>query len=409
MGHNIEYMDFSAEPSLRPRDALPALSSGRVIVNPMEGKSDKRLLRVDQHDAIEKSRIGLLHGLPFPVQFRRQDALDAWRNALCSTPEGLAIWRDWAQPERTSYEIRKEIHDYFHYYRNYADTDPQAHVWQTAARYWSLTASTNLMFELHKGTVIEATPALETLLAHSDIDLALPMNMVVLPFAAQYLRFGAQATKFLPQPIPTNPSIVFDGVFCFLSTPPTEPGNDERGGWLELIFIGRGGDRFDGHVSLNGWIDNRYATFNDWVRDCMANSAVEHAHGPEDMRSFVSYVVKVFLYLTLKDARRVSHSEFSAMQRRIESVGTKKRGKLTQRMASLYDGIVVGPSTLTSPPINHTSAHGVTPHWRRGHFRMQPHGQGNRLRKLIFVAPLLVHADHLSDEIPSPRAYIASL
>lgn len=60
------------------------------------------------------------------------------------------------------------------------------------------------MFELHKGTVIEATPALETLLAHSDIDLALPMNMVVPPFAAQYLRFGAEATRFLPQPIPNN-------------------------------------------------------------------------------------------------------------------------------------------------------------------------------------------------------------
>lgn len=119
----------------------------------------------------------------------------------------------------------------------------------------------------------------------------------------------------------------------------------------------------------------------------MANSAVEPTHGPDDMRSFVSYVVKVFLYLTLKDARRVSHSEFSAMQRRVRSVGTKKRGKLAQRMASLYDSIVVGPSTLISPPINHTSAHGVTPHWRRGHFRMQPHGPGNRLRKLILWRP----------------------
>lgn len=194
-----------------------------------------------------------------------------------------------------------------------------------------------------------------------------------------------------------------------MSTPPKETNSNERGGWLELIFIARSGDRFDGHVSLNGWIDNRYATFNDWVRDCMANSAVAPTHGPDDMRSFVSYVVKVFLYLTLKDARRVAHSEFSAMQRRVQSVGTKKRGKLAQRMASLYDGIVVGPGTLASPPINHTSAHGVTPHWRRGHFRMQPHGLGNRLRKLIFVAPLLVHADRLSDEIPPPRAYIASL
>lgn len=251
MDNETEFMDFSAEPALRARGALPALSSRRVIANLAEGHDDKRILRVDLHDAIEKSRIGLMHGLPFPVQFRRQGALDAWRNALSATPDGMAIWQDWGRPERTSHEIRKEIHAYLHYYRNYADADPQAHVWQTAARYWSLTCTTNLMFELHKGTVIEATPALETLLAHSDIDLALPMSMVVPPFAAQNLRFGQEATKLLPQPMPESPDVVFDGVFCFLSTPLKDTVGNERGGWLELIFIGKGGN-LQASCRLNG-------------------------------------------------------------------------------------------------------------------------------------------------------------
>jgi hypothetical protein len=409
MDNEIKYMDFSAEPGLRSRDSLPALSSRIAVAITADDNDGKRILRLDLHDAIAKSRIGLMHGYPFPVQFRRQGALDAWRKASSTTAEGLTIWQDWGRPDRTSYEIRKEIHAYLHYYRNYADSDPQAHVWQTAARYWSLTCSTNLMFELHRGTVIEATPALETLLAHSDVDLALPMSMVVPPFAAQYLRFGPEATRLLPQPMPARPEIVFDGVFCFLSSPPKDTVCDERGGWLELIFIGKGGDRFDGHVSLNGWIDRRYATFNDWVGECLANSGVEPSHGPEDMKAFVSYVVKVFLYLTLKDARRVSHSEFSDMRLRIQGVGAKKRGKLAQRMASLYDGIVVGPTALPSPPSGTAPTHAVTPHWRRGHFRMQPHGPGNQLRKLIFVAPLLVRAERLSDETPHPRAYMASL
>jgi hypothetical protein len=260
--NDTEYMDFSAEPTLRARASFPAPSPRKVITNPADGHDDKRILRTDLHDAIKKSRIDMMHGLPFPVQFRRQGALDAWRKALCATPDGLAIWQDWARPERTSYEIRKEIQGYLHYYRDYAGTDPQAHVWQTAARYWSLTSSINLMFELHNGTVIEATSALERVLAHSDIDLALPMSMVVPPFAAQYLRFGPEATNLLPQPMPENPDIVFDGVFCFLSAPPTDSAGNDRGGWLELIFIGQGRGCFDGHVSLNGWIDQRYATFN---------------------------------------------------------------------------------------------------------------------------------------------------
>jgi hypothetical protein len=79
-------------------------------------------------------------------------------------------------------------------------------------------------------------------------------------------------------------------------------------------------------------------------------------------------------------------------------------------MASRYDGIVVGPAALTSPAGSGTpGTHAVAPHWRRGHFRMQPHGQGNQLRKLIFVSPVLVHVARMNDETPRPRAYMASL
>jgi len=47
------------------------------------------------------------------------------------------------------------------------------------------------------------------------------------------------------------------------------------------------------------------------------------------------------------------------------------------------------------------------PHWRRGHFRMQPFGIGNQQRKLIFVAPVLIHADQLQGELPAPKPYRA--
>jgi hypothetical protein len=89
----IEYMDFDAEPTLRPRDTLPAPGLHKVIASPAESHEGKRILRVDVHDAIAKSRIGLMHGLPLPVQFRRQGALDAWRMALCATPKGWPFGR----------------------------------------------------------------------------------------------------------------------------------------------------------------------------------------------------------------------------------------------------------------------------------------------------------------------------
>jgi len=33
------------------------------------------------------------------------------------------------------------------------------------------------------------------------------------------------------------------------------------------------------------------------------------------------------------------------------------------------------------------------PHWRRGHFRMQAHGENHSLRKLIFIKPIMVMKD----------------
>lgn len=38
---------------------------------------------------------------------------------------------------------------------------------------------------------------------------------------------------------------------------------------------------------------------------------------------------------------------------------------------------------------------------------MQPFGVGNQQRKLIFVAPVLVHAKQLQGEAPSPKSYRA--
>jgi len=38
---------------------------------------------------------------------------------------------------------------------------------------------------------------------------------------------------------------------------------------------------------------------------------------------------------------------------------------------------------------------------------MQPHGTGNQQRKLVFIAPVLIHAEHLQDEVPAPKSYRA--
>lgn len=92
---------------------------------------------------------------------------------------------------------------------------------------------------------------------------------------------------------------------------------------------------------------------------------------------------------------------------RAKGLGERKRAKLLKRMESLYDAIVVGPETLPAPATSSGAGSGVAPHWRRGHFRMQPHGPGSQERKLIFVAPVLIHAEQLQGGAPAPKAYCA--
>jgi hypothetical protein len=109
--------------------------------------------------------------------------------------------------------------------------------------------------------------------------------------------------------------------------------------------------------------------------------------------------------MALKQARVTPHYEYDEALRRAAGLGERKRAKLLQRSASLYNGILVGPEVLPPGASEGAAGSGVAPHWRRGHFRMQPFGIGNQQRKLIFVAPVLVHAEQLQGDVPAPKLY----
>jgi hypothetical protein len=322
------------------------------------------------------------------------------------------VWRRWAHPQTTSWDIKQDLLWALDH------MDPSSELTEKAfaslARHRELHAveiSINLKYHLSKGTVIEATPALETLLTNSDIDLSLPMSMVAPPYPAQYLRFGQAVMQHLKIPDSEIAHRFFDGVFCFF-TPPSAHGVNGPTSWtLELVFISKRHDRCDRHVVLIGGTERDDAPVGAWldaVLEPIANDRVDDYLRP--MHAAVSYVVKLFLYMALKQARTIEHREYDEALRRAAGRGERKRGKLLQRSASLYNGILVGPESAPSAPaVSHGAGGGVAPHWRRGHFRMQPYGPGKQERKLIFVAPILIHADQIQGEAPAPKPYRAGV
>jgi hypothetical protein len=360
--------------------------------------------RIEVGPALRKSRVTKLHGRPYPVQFRNQGAFDAWKQALGSGQE----WTRWADPEATCWSIRQEIQQQLNDMRvgKHDSMEAEARA-QVDARMQAISISANLKYELQKGAIIEATPALETLLLNSDMDLDLPMKMVAPPYPAQYLKFGPEAARHLKAPDSDLPDRLFDGVFCFF-TPPSSRYGDGIQWTLELIFISQRQDCFCGQVALLGDTKRDDKPLGEWlnrVLDTAKGRSIETFYKP--MYAAVSYVVKVFLYLALRQARSIEHHEYDEAMRRIAGLGVKKRARLLQRVESLYNGIRVGPDDLPNENAGHEGSSTVASHWRRGHFRMQPCGAGKRERKLIFVAPMLIHAAQLQGEIPAPKPYRA--
>lgn len=187
--------------------------------------------------ALVCSAMTRLLGRPCPIQFRAQGALDAWAHALGKTD----LWPLWRDAGTLCWQIRQEI------LRQLQGMHPVSSVaGQISAedrQRLAFQASTNLKYHLSEGTVIEATPALETLLANSDVDLSLPMSMVAPPYRAQYLRFGEAAMRYLKVPSPQAADHFFDGAFCFLTRHCTAHHPEGKCWTLELVFISKRQDR----------------------------------------------------------------------------------------------------------------------------------------------------------------------
>jgi hypothetical protein len=146
-------------------------------------------------------------------------------------------------------------------------------------------------------------------------------------------------------PISPEPDRFFDGVFCFFTPPSPRRATGETSWALELLFTCKRKGRYGGHVTLLGETNRGEATVGSWLERVLSSFALlssDDFHRP--MNAAVSYVVKVFLYMALKQARTVEHREYDEALRRAAVLGDRKRGKLLQKAVSLYNGILVGPA-----------------------------------------------------------------
>lgn len=355
--------------------------------------------------AIRASMVTTLDGLPYPVKFRNQGALDEWERLFRAHEWSQRMWDTWTTPRATCLDCINELCWQIDQHLHPHPRSQRPPDWPDAGFATVVRWAANIHFERKCGTLIETTPAHDTLLLHSDIDDTLPMQLFSPPFAAQYLHLNRATAEHFRTAKDCTEQRWIDGIFCFVSKPSSSDDSNKFIPVIELVIIYVAKDEGIRAQLLRGPMITPDETVTQWADAILAPQGGVRTPQDDVTMKLINNMVKVFLYLDLKDARKEVSPEYSDALKRLAAVGPKKQAKLQRRLETLYDRITVGPASAPAMPAALGTAGIRAPHWRRGHFRAQPCGPARSSRKLIFVAPILIHAYRLSGQAPPPKVY----
>lgn len=321
-------------------------------------------------------------GLPPPIQARNIGLYQAWRQ-----------WADWrgdsaAKLADSMSNPLYRFEELFDHVDAEIKSDP---AWEKStlcdlsqkheASAFILAATAPFIYWSRPHAVIEPTVGLQQLLAHADLSEDIPLDFLRPPLPACYIRIGPTLRQALtPPPSQANYDPI-QGVYVFEAIR-----NTQRALSFVPIYACAGQSMRNFHSIDLLAIDEESSVLDDIQKVCV--------HTPDfasHYQAVVQLCTKVFLYMGLSQAQRFDESAYSETVAQLKRVGPKRAAKLQRRVGNLYDRIVLGPPLVMNRP------HGeLTPHWRRGHFRMQPHGPQNSLRKVMFIPPTLVRSDRLA-------------
>lgn len=215
----------------------------------------------------------------------------------------------------------------------------------------------HLQHRAQRGAVIEATDALDQLLFASDLHDSLPLRLFALPFPALYLHCSPHAAQALTVQKDGHP-IQVEGIYCFAGEGDVALGTQRA---INLIVLLNQDGMSAGSVKITLNLTDGEDTLLSYFASFQKTIAPEVWQWNMEI---IGYVAKISLYMGLKEARVIRDDAYTAQQERLRRVGGKKQGKLA-------------------------------------------HDPQNSLRKLMFIAPVLVAAEQLADEreAPAPKRY----
>lgn len=304
--------------------------------------------------------------------------------------------------------------------------------------------------------IFDFPPSMVEMFKETDVE-DIPLNMVRMPYTCQYLYFGAQPDLEL------EPGWFIDGAYVerfqedgdFAVTVTACPADHSQShlwpGYAEPYFSQGFLERFrttDLGTAVDEVLAEEMATHNKRInevpgsKDITAEVTAEAVAAGEDIpegvqlvdqsgvnsrvrldttsrrfpvyRAALRLVVNALCYMTAyPDDVEASWPE--GTPERLKAQTTSPKFKEARNAKSKLEALGYVPVhfcgrawTQPAVPSSGTGRKGVATHWRRGHWKRQPHGEGRKLRKLIWIMPTLVGREDAAGDDPLGHIYLMS-
>ena len=359
------------------------------LIEPIPGPHDNVLALLKS--AIEKSirsEDDVYARLPIPVRYRASGAIDAWKQVRQAAGSSGAEFSRLLVEEETAYLLEQ-----FDGYIQTWTGRPLSAVTDTSGAWHAKRSVVWQAFSASDGALYEPTPAMHRLLDASYIADDVPVGVIELP---------ANALCIIPDTSWWDHDGGIEAITIVRHELETE---GQRNGWLS--FMAWTHHRQRSHRSANVLqlsLADPQRTILSLLEEIVpqegrmdATSDVQNAR--QYWGQVLDYAIKMLLYLTVRDAQVLHDRAYTDAPRTFSGLGKRKRIERLAEIEQLYDRHIVGPAILDaalSPGLPSGGEHReVRGHWRRPHFKMQPHGPNSSLRKLAFIGPTIVRPDRL--------------
>lgn len=258
-------------------------------------------------------------------------------------------------------------------------------------------------YEALNGTIIQLSDTMVEMLEQTDIGTDIPVSSINMPYEAVYFEFGRQRDHALM----VDPKYVMEGVYA-IKREIKDP-ESEYEFMMDLLFVGSpvssGRLDVDSCFLVPMYFRTAEITVAQALDEVLKFERINPDETPEMVVNRLRPALEMFIksvLITGGDQSLKSHSnELSEVRQQIERAGASKKGKLIRQSARKYDRIVVDVDAPAKKAIAEAEGTDRTlkVHWRRGHLRNQAHGEGHKLRKTVWIQPILVNSSLANGEV----------